>query len=159
MILYTSDENRNSLSKSALIYTGFTCFTALFGAVYEMFSHEVYSYFMIYAFVIPLLLGVLPCLILICLETRSISDYCREGGISLNGNVHDRIHIPCEAAFKAWNSGVATLTVGSLYKGVLDIYGTTNRLIYVYPVAGAILIISGIVIHMVRRGNDKTLSG
>ena len=137
MILYTSDENRSSLSKTALIYTGFTCFTALFGAVYELFSHEVYSYFMIYAFAIPLVLGVLPCLILLYSETKKR---------------------PCEAACKAWNSGVATLTVGSLYKGVLDIYGTTNRLIYVYPAVGAVLIISGIVIGMIRYGTDETFS-
>ena len=33
---------------------------ALFGAIYELFSHDVYSYYMIYAFAIPLLMGVLP---------------------------------------------------------------------------------------------------
>ena len=33
---------------------------AFFGAVYERFSHEVYSYYMIYAFAIPLVMGALP---------------------------------------------------------------------------------------------------
>ena len=127
--MYTSDEDRKSLSKTALVYVCFSCFTALFGAVYELFSHEVYSYFMIYAFALPLVLGVLPCLII----------------------MSGMLRMPHEVAYKAWNSGVATLTVGSLYKGVLDIYGTTNRLIYVYPSVGAALIISGIVICIVKK--------
>lgn len=37
-----------------------TLFFAFFGAVYEAFGHGVYSYFMIYAFAFPLLMGVLP---------------------------------------------------------------------------------------------------
>ena len=37
-----------------------TGFLALFGAIYEIFSHEVYSYFMLYAFAIPLAMGLLP---------------------------------------------------------------------------------------------------
>ena len=41
-------------------YLAATVFCALFGAVYECFSHEVYSYFMIYAFAFPLMLGVVP---------------------------------------------------------------------------------------------------
>ena len=35
----------------------FAIFIAVFGAIYEKFSHEVYSYYMIYAFMIPLCLG------------------------------------------------------------------------------------------------------
>ena len=33
---------------------------AAFGAIYECFSHGVYSYYMTYAFMIPLLAGALP---------------------------------------------------------------------------------------------------
>ena len=35
--------------------------TAIFAAIYECFSHRVYSGFMIFAFLVPLLGGVLPC--------------------------------------------------------------------------------------------------
>ena len=42
-----------------------TVICALFGAVYELFSHEVYSYYMIYAFAFPLLLGAAPFFILL----------------------------------------------------------------------------------------------
>ena len=43
-------------------YLTASVFCALFGAVYELFSHGVYSYWMIYAFAFPLLLGAIPCL-------------------------------------------------------------------------------------------------
>ena len=45
----------------------------------------------------------------------------------------------------AWNSGLAALTVGSIFKGVLDIYGTTNKLIAVYPAAAAVLISAAVI--------------
>ena len=45
----------------------------------------------------------------------------------------------------AWNSGLAALTVGSIFKGVLDIYGTTNKLIAVYPAATAVLISAAVI--------------
>ena len=98
-------------------------FCALFGAVYEHFSHEVYSYFMIYAFGVPLVCGALPMLML---------------GLG-------RRRQPGRFALNAYNSGLATLTVGSLFKGVLDIYGTTNRLLYVYVIAGAVLTAAGLL--------------
>ena len=52
-----------TLSTSA-IKTGLQYFTAallcaLFGAVYELFSHSVFSYYMLYAFMIPLVGGAL----------------------------------------------------------------------------------------------------
>ena len=41
---------------------------------------------------------------------------------------------------------VVWFTLGSMFNGVLEIYGTSNRLITIYPVAGLIhLIIAGIV--------------
>ena len=52
----TSDKR---LLKTALIYAWVSSFFAFFGAVYEVFSHQVYSYFMIYAFAIPLGMGVI----------------------------------------------------------------------------------------------------
>lgn len=39
-----------------------------------------------------------------------------------------------------YHSGIATLTVGSIIRGVLDIYGTTNQLTNYYWIVGIILI-------------------
>ena len=89
--------------------------TALFGAVYECFSHQVYSKAMIFAFLIPLLGGALPGLLLERLPARQ-----RPGGPSR----------------WLWGAGLTVLTAGSLFRGVLEIYGTTSRLSAVYPMLG-----------------------
>ena len=46
-------------------------------------------------------------------------------------------------AFFLWKSGVAVLTVGSLYKGVLDIYGTSGSFEWAYLVVGILALIAG----------------
>ena len=105
-------------------YAAATLFCAFFGAVYELFSHEVYSYFMIYAFAIPLVGGVLPFL---------------------------AIASGCVKRFPGWifgcfyHAAVATLTVGSIMRGVLDIYGTTNVLVWGYCFAGALLLAGAVL--------------
>ena len=124
MILYTSDTDISKRAlKTAFIYLIISLFCALFGAVYELFSHGVYSFYMIYAFAFPLVGGTLPFL-----------------AISLF-----RKHYPDAIARNIYHSGIATLTVGSIIQGVLDIYGTTNRLTGPYWIVGIIMLISGIV--------------
>lgn len=93
-------------------------FLALFGAIYEVFSHQVYSYFMLYAFAIPLMLGVLPYAVLLLKEKY-----------------------PSKLFLNLWNTAIATLSIGSVFAGVLAIYGTTNSLIVVYPIAGGLLML------------------
>ena len=93
---------------------------ALFGAVYELFSHEVYSFFMIYAFAFPLLLGVIPFFLMY------------KHGRRFPGKAADLVH-----------AGVAALTVGSIMQGVLQIYGTSSPLTAVYWAAGVVLVSVG----------------
>lgn len=135
--MFTSDKRRTL--RHAAGYLGAAVFTALFGAIYEAFSHEVYSYFMIYAFGIPLVMGALPMLLLGLWGRRQ----------------------PGRAALNAYASGLATLTVGSVFKGVLDIYGTTNSLCAVYLAAGAGLTLFGAVLYLVsgRAGKSVQITG
>lgn len=128
MTLFTSDNKTRSILKIAYIYLICTVLCAVVGAVYEKFSHEVYSYYMIYAFAIPLVLGAIPLF-----------------GIGLFGK-----NIPGKFSLNAWNSGIATLTVGSFFKGVLDIYGTTNRLIAVYPIVAVIFAMTGFITFLLE---------
>ena len=121
--MYTSDI---SLKRNLLGNIAGTAFLALFGAIYEAFSHEVYSYFMIYAFAVPLMLGVLPYTLL--LISRKY---------------------PGRAALNFWNSGIAVLSVGCVFRGVLEIYGTTNSLCVIYPVAGSLFLTIGLIIGIV----------
>ena len=129
--MYTSDI---SLKRNLLGNIAGTAFLALFGAVYELFSHEVYSYFMIYAFAVPLMLGVMPYALL--LISRKV---------------------PGRAALNLWNSGIAALSVGCVSRGVLEIYGTTNSLTVVYPAAGSLLLASGLIawIAGIKKGEPQ----
>ena len=121
--MYISDI---SLKRNLIGNIAGTAFLALFGAIYEAFSHEVYSYFMIYAFAVPLTLGVLPYALLL---------------ISLN--------YPGRAALNLWNSGNAAISVGCVFRGVLEIYGTTNSLSVIYPVSGLLLLTAGLITGIV----------
>ena len=127
--MYTSDI---SLKRNLLGNIAGTVFLALFGAVYELFSHEVYSYFMIYAFAVPLMLGVMPYALL--LISRKV---------------------PGRAALNLWNSGIAALSVGCVFRGVLEIYGTTNSLGAVYPIVGSLLLTIGLIIGIVGLQKKK----
>lgn len=135
MILFTSDiDYRKKSTKIALVYLLISIFTALFGAVYEKFSHGVYSYSMLYAFAYTLVLGVLP---YICIA------------------ISKEPKLPPVVSRLFCHFGVATLTVGSIIQGVLDIYGTMNYLSYVYPVIGALLYLAGIISAIVSHKRNK----
>ena len=62
MTLSISDTNKRwaQIAKTGFIYLLLALVLALFGAVYEVFSHGVYSYYMLYAFAFPLAGGALP---------------------------------------------------------------------------------------------------
>ena len=55
MILSISDikKSRKEIEKLVFTYLLVTIACAILGAVYESFSHGVYSYYMLYAFMIP----------------------------------------------------------------------------------------------------------
>ena len=120
--MYTSDKPASEKRYPAVIWAYLTATVgcAVFGAVYELFSHEVYSGFMIYAFAFPLLLGVVPFFLL------------QKRGKPFPGRTADLVH-----------AGVAALTVGSILQGVLEIYGTTNPLTAVHWAAGSALSAAG----------------
>ena len=99
-------------------------FCILFAAIYEAFSHQVYSLFMIGAFLFSVLLGIVPDLI--------------RKKMGHTGN---------EIALALQQCGIYTLTVGSIFRGILDIYGTTNRAGAVYWVAGGGLFAVGILME------------
>ena len=106
--MYTSvtEKNKRKAQKDAAVFLGVSILTGLFGAIYELFSHEVYSYFMIYAFAL-----------------------CRN----------------------LYHAGIATLTIGSIMRGVLDIYGTTNSLSNIYWFAGIPMTVLPVFIFCFQR--------
>ncbi|GHV27219.1 hypothetical protein FACS18948_4230 [Clostridia bacterium] len=117
MTLFTSvtDPNVCGLLKTGFAYVLIAIFCAFFGAIYEAFSHAVYSMYMIYAFAFPLVGGAAVTLLYAAfLHKRILSTLVKQ----------------------LYNSGIATLTVGSVFAGALEIYGTTNWLVMVYWVVG-----------------------
>ncbi len=126
--MYTSDSR---LKKHLLCQLAGTVFLALFGAVYEAFSHGVYSCFMIYAFAFPLILGVTLYTVLLC-----------------------RNKFPDRVFLNLWNAAVAALSAGSVFQGVLEIYGTTNSLIAVYPIVGGLLLLLALL-HALRHNEAE----
>jgi len=132
--LCTSDiKEKRSMENVAFVYFLIALFCALFGAVYEVFSHGVYSFYMLYAFAFPLVGGTLPFWVL------ARSSWGRPGVWSS----------------RLYHSGIATLTVGSVIRGILDIYGTTNRLSVVYLVAGVLLVVMGGILFVFGRIRTK----
>ena len=94
------------------------------GAVYEAFGHGVWSFAMVYAFMIPL------------------------AGVTLLSMLLERSRsrvMPGELPVLLWHMGLAALTTGSLFGGALEIYGTTSRLLSVYWVIGGALAAAGAV--------------
>ena len=67
----------------------------VFAAVYECFSHGVFSPFMLLAFLFPLLMGAVPCTVLAGRPGAGVP------------------------SLYLYTSGVAALTAGSLFQGIL----------------------------------------
>ena len=134
-----SDNGTSQISwKSLLPITLTTVFVFVFAKIYGIFSHGVSSVFMSYAFLLPLSLIFLPKLLNLCTGNRlwngSLETEEEEG--------EKKLFLSSLASF-LWKSGVAVLTVGSLYKGVLDIYGTSGSFEWIYLVVGIVTLAVG----------------
>lgn len=134
MTLSTLDIERKH-GRTALIYLLAAIFCGVFGSVYELFSHGVYSYYMIYAFAFPLVGGVLPFLIL---------------------DLKNHKYMPSALAQGLYHAGIATCTIGSIIQGVLVIYGTTNSKTVIYWIAGAVLVTAGLLVYLMQSLRRKS---
>ena len=123
----------------------FAAICAIFAAIYEYFSHQVYSPFMICAFLFPVILGIVP-------------DLFRSRIDGNNGNTEltqkSQRKVP-DITLTLQQCGIYTLTIGSIFKGVLDIYGTTNSKGVIYWWCGGALIAAGIVVELLHYCKNK----
>ena len=95
--------------------------------------------YMIYAFMVPLVCGALPDILA---ATRGCRSKKRSGCAR---TAHATRDAASYAASGLRLAAVVTLTAGSFIKGILDIYGTTNRLLVVYPIIGLALAIAALI--------------
>ena len=128
MILSTSviNPNKKRFTKTVVSYTLITIFFFAFSRIYEAFSFGETSVYMHYLFTVPLVGGIILAILLKVLPYFS--------RISLN----------------LWNSAVAIITTGTLFRGIVNPSGRSTTLDAPYWYVGisfAILAILSIIIH------------
>jgi len=128
LFISDTEEQKRHIAKTGFVYLLVSLFCVMFGAIYEHFSHEVYSGYMIYAFMFPLAGGTLPFAAL---------------------SLQERIRLPGRLPLNLYNAGIAALTVGSIMEGALEIYGTTNDSVQVYWFVGFCLAGIGLMLYVI----------
>ena len=109
----------------------FAAFCAVFGAIYESFSFGVFSFSMIYAFAFPLAVGIFLLIMFI------------------RGKMFGRIFL------NLLNAASATAAFGCLAAGVVEIYGSGNHLLIIYPIAAGILFAAAIAVYIADKLSTK----
>ena len=123
----SANKDRKNFIRTARNYLIISAVTTVFGAVYELFSHGVWSYFMVYAFAAPLALGALPSVFLALREvTPAVSRTAR----------------------KFYRVGLASLTLGMIFAGVIEISGTDSYLTKYYFIAAAALFTAAALVQV-----------
>ena len=114
------------IKKQSIYYLILSIIVLIFSFIYELFSHNVYSVFMEYAFVIPLFNSLILFII-----------------YKLNKNIN-------KISNTLFNLSVITLTVYSIVRGILEIYGTTNSLINIYLVGVCLFFVFSILFYKIK---------
>lgn len=108
------------------IYFGLTILAALFGIIYESFSHNVFSVNMSFAWAWLLGFGVTVYALLAFLPIKKVP-----------GTIPSSIY----------NFGVAMITIRSIFIGVAEIYGNLSvvreEMLYAYLIISLIFLIPG----------------
>ena len=118
--------NKKRFKKTVISYTLITIFFFSFSRVYEAFSFGETSVHMHYLFAVPLVGGIILTILL-----KVLPHFSR---ISLN----------------LWNSAVAVITAGTLFRGIVNLSGRSTTLDAPYWYVGisfAILAILSIIIY------------
>lgn len=121
--------SKKRFKKTVISYTQITIFFFIFSRIYEAFSFGETSVHMHYLFAVPLVGGILLTMFL-----KVLPQFSR---MSLN----------------LWNSAVAILTTGTLFRGIVNLSGRSTTLDALYWYVGigfVILTLLSIVINPIR---------
>ena len=141
MILSTSVTNlgKKRFKKTVISYTLITIFFFAFSRVYEAFSFGETSVHMHYLFAVPLIGGILLAILL-----KALPQFSR-------------------ISFNLWNSAVAIITTGTLFRGIVNLSGRSTTLDAPYWYVGisfAILAILSIIIHpLLTNKSSRVIEG
>ena len=129
--------SKKRFKKTVISYTLITIFFFIFSRIYEAFSFGETSVHMHYLFAVPLVGGILLTMFL-----KVLPQFSR---MSLN----------------LWNSAVAILTTGTLFRGIVNLSGRSTTLDAPYWYVGigfVILALLSIVINPIRlKKNVRTV--
>ena len=114
----------------ALYYLAAGVFWLVFGLIYTHFSHGVRSPFMTFAFLIPLAMCAVPA---VCFLIRGSRSY------------------PGRYARSIYRWACACFSVGSVLRGVVDIFGTASRYPLIYLAAGIVLLTVSVIFYIAER--------
>ena len=106
MILSTSviNPNKKRFKKTVISYTLITIFFFAFSRIYEAFSFGETSVYMHYLFTVPLVGGIILAILL-----KALPQFSR-------------------ISFNLWNSAVAIITAGTLFRGIVNLSGRSTAL-------------------------------
>ena len=96
--------NKKRFKKTAISYTLITIFFFAFSRIYESFSFGETSVHMHYLFAVPLIGGILLAILL-----KALPQFSR-------------------ISFNLWNSAVAIITAGTLFRGIVNLSGRSTTL-------------------------------
>ena len=131
MILSTSviNPNKKRFKKTVISYTLITIFFFAFSRIYESFSFGETSVHMHYLFAVPLIGGILLAILL-----KALPQFSR-------------------ISFNLWNSAVAIITAGTLFRGIVNFSGRSTTLDAPYWYVGigfVVLALLSISINSIR---------
>lgn len=128
-------KNKNKRLKKTLVgYSLLTIFFLAFSRIYESFSFGETSLHMHYLFVVPLVGGIILAILL-----KIIPNLAR---LSLN----------------LWNSAVAVLTAGMLFRGIVNLSGRSTTLDQPYWYVGLVFALLAIASLFLQKKNSKELA-
>lgn len=123
----------DAVFKHAMGELFFAAFCAFFGAVYEAFSFGVFSFFMIYAFSVPLATAILLFV------------------------MYKREKTPPKRFMDLLHMTSVTAALGFIATGVVEIYGSDNRLLWVYPFLGAGLFLATLISYGINPSSEPQI--
>ena len=109
--------NKKRFKKTVISYTLITIFFFAFSRIYEAFSFGETSVYMHYLFTVPLVGGIILAILLKVLPYFS--------RISLN----------------LWNSAIAIITTGTLFRGIVNLSGRSTTLDAPYWYVGIVFVV------------------
>lgn len=122
-----SDKAMNRAAENRRNYVYAAGFFAIFGSVYELFGGGVFSPFMVFAFLVPLIMGALPFHIAMSLKCEIL---------------------PPRHTTQLYGGGIAMLTMWCTVRGILDICGKANPKSFVFIPAGIALMAAAAISWM-----------